>query len=740
MNHTISPLRPAVSASTVGQWLLGNRMSPIVFFILFYSALVWVSLFCVLQAWTMFSFIRGNIPVIWPLKVLRVVANVSASVAFIPLFSMLLSVFQCGDALSHNVWDEVEYECYTGIHLALSIIAGIAAVLLTVLCGLFSLFFYDSHLLTTNLAGMVHGRIHLLDLITEAILVFTMEIVPRRLGAAALASIMLVLGFLRILAVLVFMPFIHHGMNQWYLGSSFMFVWAVLCLFMGIWYPGYDAAVTMYSGILFTGIAGVAAASARRSCVRDARKPMLWTPFDAELRVRYMIQKAVNDIRFNARARNAAAVALSEINVQAQTNAAGGASSTAAPHGSSTSIVPHSGGDQGMTKSALRLTRQESGGGNASMASIVKKNAPPAALSTPQIEDASWEVSFDRIEASARANIIRKYIPASLKAELEAFYKKAIIAFPQSAILQVFVARFHDVINDNRQLQLGHLLQVTRLNPALDVEFLAYQARRELESHAGSGALSALSRVSLEKYLTDARRCVYRAAHAQLMFWTSLANKSKLASLHKWSKRLTDSSALAETAFQEIFSIDPQSVVGLRSLAEYHLAVSNDPEKAAAITAEADRLEEIRAKEQQGSASISQHFGLTFFKDTTIDVHSDNIAIITIGGQPQNLGIMLSVNSFACRLLGYSRHQMLRQNLNIVLPSPIAELHDSLLRRYLATGEGRFVDMSRTMFVKTRSVPFQFMQTRVRISVCSARLHRYCVQKWNSFARFAFRP
>jgi len=64
---------------------------------LYYISLGWVAMFCGLFAYAILSFAAGNIRYLWPLHMLRAVGSFSASVLFVPMFTLLLSNFQCQD-------------------------------------------------------------------------------------------------------------------------------------------------------------------------------------------------------------------------------------------------------------------------------------------------------------------------------------------------------------------------------------------------------------------------------------------------------------------------------------------------------------------------------------------------------------------------------------------------------------------------------------------------------------------
>jgi PAS domain S-box-containing protein len=65
--------------------------------------------------------------------------------------------------------------------------------------------------------------------------------------------------------------------------------------------------------------------------------------------------------------------------------------------------------------------------------------------------------------------------------------------------------------------------------------------------------------------------------------------------------------------------------------------------------------------------------------------------IVTINAH----GIIESVNPEAERLFGYTRHELIGQNVSILMPSPDRERHDQYLARYLRTGEARIIGIGR---------------------------------------------
>jgi len=194
-----------------------------------------------------------------------------------------------------------------------------------------------------------------------------------------------------------------------------------------------------------------------------------------------------------------------------------------------------------------------------------------------------------------------------------------------------------------------------------------------VESAAGA-ATTALQRVSFEKSLADARRYTQSALASQVELLAEFREPApSLLRLHQLSSAMAVASAAAEDAFGQVFAVNPQSVLAMRLLAQYHMAVTNNVDKATAISAEAERLEEAKAKEATGTGGLTQPFGLRLLAEVPAEqLQSDSVAVLTASAASRDLGSIITANAAACRMLGYTRVQLVRRSINLIMPEPLA--------------------------------------------------------------------
>ncbi|KAJ3030021.1 UNVERIFIED_CONTAM: hypothetical protein HDU68_010370 [Siphonaria sp. JEL0065] len=79
--------------------------------------------------------------------------------------------------------------------------------------------------------------------------------------------------------------------------------------------------------------------------------------------------------------------------------------------------------------------------------------------------------------------------------------------------------------------------------------------------------------------------------------------------------------------------------------------------------------------------------------EDAMNLNDEETAIIKISGDRSNLGIIINTNDNFDKLFGYQPGEAAGKNINVIVPSPFAELHDGFLKKYLDTGASRVIDV-----------------------------------------------
>jgi hypothetical protein len=306
--------------------------------------------------------------------------------------------------------------CFTGAHLGLTIVATLFAAALLALCSLFTLLFYDSHPLTSDLAGKAHGRAEFGMLLIRSLLVIGVQTAGPYIGPWPVIAMLIAGGGAWLGVYGYFMPFTHHGMNAAQLAVGSLFSFAALCLVAGEAYPSFDAAVALYLGAPFALACGVLLANTRRSQLVRLSVFKSSSPYEVELHARYRIQRELRSAMRQKRAELT--------DGQAVMGGGGGEGGSPSRRPSTRGAATNRGG--GLT--SLFSTRGGAGGGG---------GGADAQGSGDDKAHAMFAIAYKQMDCEARAKVARDLLSPSFLAELEEHYRNAVFLFPNSAILQV---------------------------------------------------------------------------------------------------------------------------------------------------------------------------------------------------------------------------------------------------------------------------------------------------------------
>lgn len=111
--------------------------------------------------------------------------------------------------------------------------------------------------------------------------------------------------------------------------------------------------------------------------------------------------------------------------------------------------------------------------------------------------------------------------------------------------------------------------------------------------------------------------------------------------------------------------------------------------------AELQRQKQHRQTKAQAVNAFGERAAKAVEHTDTEPLTDDRNGVATING----LGEVISVSSGLTALSGYTASDLVGQNVNVLVPSPFAEMHDNFLRAYIDSGKDKIINSTRTLFL-----------------------------------------
>lgn len=84
--------------------------------------------------------------------------------------------------------------------------------------------------------------------------------------------------------------------------------------------------------------------------------------------------------------------------------------------------------------------------------------------------------------------------------------------------------------------------------------------------------------------------------------------------------------------------------------------------------------------------------------EQTIFGENSSSAIIVISATSTRIGTIIHANEEVENILGYKRRELIGKNITIIIPRPIAKVHDRLIQRYFETAKPTVIEIKRQLF------------------------------------------
>jgi len=277
---------------------------------------------------------------------------------------------------------------------------------------------------------------------------------------------------------------------------------------------------------------------------------------------------------------------------------------------------------------------------------------------------------------------------------------EALERFPKSVKLHLLYAYVQKEKLDNKFKGLFELMIALDAKPSIEEEYAIFRYKNIIEDeiiendqkHIELKGIDVNLIVDFENKFVDFQTAIEAAVESHLDFWRELLeNNPEIQKLQTLGSYITKSLEEAERQYERLCTINPNHVKMLKIYGNFLKEVVHDENEGQRILDKAEQVDKSSAANRQFVDDDKLKYG-----------DNANPSIITCSGNFTTMGIILNANNDVFKLLGYSKVEMIGQNINHIMPKALGDEHDSIMKNYFETAKDKAIGVERIVFPVTK--------------------------------------
>ncbi|KAL4478284.1 hypothetical protein ABPG72_016596 [Tetrahymena utriculariae] len=193
--------------------------------------------------------------------------------------------------------------------------------------------------------------------------------------------------------------------------------------------------------------------------------------------------------------------------------------------------------------------------------------------------------------------------------------------------------------------------------------------------------------VLFQKRFIEFQEIIDKSVQLHLDFWRELLEENpEIQKIESMGSKITSTVEQVKDQFQKLRDIYSNHIKCLEIYGYFLKDIVNDDIEGEKI------LDNV--KYAKNSQSVNKQF---VDQDRLKYGENSNTAILTVSGNYGQIGIVTNLNNELTRILGWSKADVIEQNISRIMPKVYADLHDKFMEHYLETSEGQVIGTERTI-------------------------------------------
>lgn len=274
-------------------------------------------------------------------------------------------------------------------------------------------------------------------------------------------------------------------------------------------------------------------------------------------------------------------------------------------------------------------------------------------------------------------------------------FLKGINLFPKSHPLVLCYIRFLAEEIRNHGIALAEISKMENQNPGFESQFLLYRCKQIIVSDLMTSRYEDAEEANITSFLDyknnfiSFKEKVEKSGILHVQFWGLLMeetpNQIRLESAGNEILKLYKE---IDVHWNRMQQLDPENIKALEIYSSFLREVTQDTEECKAIQ------EKINATNYINTCRYTNKHNIATFED----VNCDGTPSICVSGEFQQIGQITECSQGICRVFGYTKKELLKKNITMLMPDMFKSFHDDLLLGNKIKGES-----SRIVFGKLKS-------------------------------------
>ncbi|MDR3548799.1 MAG: PAS domain-containing protein [Candidatus Pacebacteria bacterium] len=258
-------------------------------------------------------------------------------------------------------------------------------------------------------------------------------------------------------------------------------------------------------------------------------------------------------------------------------------------------------------------------------------------------------------------------------------YSKAAELYPKFTGLRIAYILFLIEKYRNSTMALSQIAYLESLEPSFEARCQLHRYRNMIKEELIEGnkddseKANVTSVIVYETQLTHFRAKIEKTGILHLQIWSLLLDDSPdLSKILSYGFKVEELVAEIESHWEIIQEINPNVPKVLKLYAKFNKEILNDKETGTALSDRAKDYNYLKANFNRRKMQALNTSNISA-------VSSDGTPCIYVSGQQNKAGIITQCNSAVCRLFGYTKKELLGNNIIMLMPEVYAAYHQDIL-------------------------------------------------------------